>query len=231
MLSYHFIGFLTGLFGSIHCVGMCGPLQFALQGQQPWSMQSFVNKLLYQLGRVSAYTLMGVCIGTLTQFAEIQGWQQAFSLLSGSLLILLSIGYFAGRQSTAFAKWSSRFIGPLVAKVQRFAHVPGVSLLYGMTNGLLPCGMVYLALVSSLNADSFAGTVGYMAAFGLGTVPLMLLLSSSTFLPFKLPKLRFQKLLPILFLIMGCWFILRGANLGIPYLSPFLHLDGAAHCK
>src|SRR5690606_12610000 len=101
----------------------------------------------------------------------------------------------------------------------------------GMLNGLLPCGMVYLALASALSSGSLLNGAQFMVLFGLGTLPLMLTAGvAGSFIKNRL-KLRFTAWLPALFLVMGCWFVLRGANLDIPFLSPLLYPEGAIHCK
>ncbi|WP_306429488.1 sulfite exporter TauE/SafE family protein [Sphingobacterium sp. E70] len=89
--------------------------------------------------------------------------------------------------------------------------------------------MVYMALMSAMNADSSQQSFLFMLCFGLGTIPLLFLFSflgnfSRSF------KISFSKWIPVLYFLLGIWFILRGANLDIPYLSPLIHIDGAINC-
>jgi uncharacterized protein len=83
--------------------------------------------------------------------------------------------------------------------------------------------------MSAMNADSPQQSFLFMLCFGVGTLPLLFLSSFLGHLPGFL-KLRFSKWMPILYLVLGIWFILRGANLNIPYLSPLIYIDGAINC-
>ena len=90
----------------------------------------------------------------------------------------------------------------------------------GFLNGFLPCGLVYTALFGALTMGNLWGSIGYMTAFGMGTIPLMLLLVLlGDFLPVALRR-QLNQWLPIVVIIVGILFILRGLGLGIAYLSP-----------
>src|SRR5690606_41904387 len=80
-------------------------------------------------------------------------------------------------------------------------------------NGVLPCGMVYMALASAMNADGVGNSLMFMLLFGLGTLPLMLLFSFAAHIPRRFMKGKFTYLMTFLYIFMGIWFILRGANL------------------
>jgi sulfite exporter TauE/SafE len=98
-------------------------------------------------------------------------------------------------------------------------------LLVGILNGLLPCGVVYIALTGALATGSALTGMGYMALFGLGTLPLMLTIS----LAGNMVSLSFRKTLgkltPYVMIFFATLLILRGLNLGIPYISPKLSND------
>jgi len=97
-----------------------------------------------------------------------------------------------------------------------------------MLNGLLPCGLVYVAGAASTAVGAVWPGVGYMAAFGAGTFPLMLAISiSGKLMPFSL-RLKLQKAIPVSILIVGILLILRGLSLDVPYLSP--DLNGSPSC-
>lgn len=109
-------------------------------------------------------------------------------------------------------------------------YKPGGSFVAGIFNGLLPCGMVYMALAAALNADSVGNGGLFMLYFGIGTLPMMLTVAIiGTLLKQKI-RLNFNKWLPAMLLIMGIWFLLRGANLDIPFLSPVIYPEGAMIC-
>ena len=102
----------------------------------------------------------------------------------------------------------------------------------GMINGLLPCGLVYVAGASAASYGHPLAAMVFMAAFGLGTFPLMLALHFSGNKVSPSFRLKLQKMIPFMWGVMGVLLILRGLNLGIPYLSPhFSGLNGACpHC-
>lgn len=219
-----------GLFGSIHCAVMCGPLVFALQAGQKLSWFQILNKLLYQFGRIAVYGVLGVIVGVLGNIATFQGGQQTFSIITGLILIAFGLSYFVVKKSSKITQWQTKTIQPLARIMGKWLSRPGGSIVAGALNGLLPCGMVYMALASAMNADTVIGSVQFMVLFGLGTLPLMILFSLASSFSIKIVKIKFAQILPLLFFIMGVWFVLRGANLDIPYLSPLLNIDGAINC-
>lgn len=219
-----------GLFGSIHCAVMCGPLLIAIQGNQQISWGQTFNKLLYQMGRILTYGGLGLLLGLIGNIASVQGWQQFFSFITGIVLVLIGLSYVFAKNSAALAQFQTRAIQPFARMMGRWLYRPGGSFIAGVLNGLLPCGMVYMALVSAMNADGVGASFQFMLLFGLGTLPLMLLFSVASMWTKKMVKVRFATIMPILYLLMGIWFILRGANLDIPYLSPLLYIEGAINC-
>ena len=229
-MTYHYLAFFMGLLGSIHCAIMCGPLLLAVQVGQEISWKTTLNKLLYQLGRILTYGFLGLLLGVLGNVAAIQGWQQIFSLVTGVVLVGLGIFYIFGKSSSKLTNVQTRAIQPFARFMSKWLYRPGGSIVAGALNGLLPCGMVYMALASAVNADSLKNSFIFMLLFGLGTLPLLLVFSFAGNFPKRVFKKGFSKLLPILFLIIGVWFILRGSNLDIPYLSPLLNVEGAMNC-
>ncbi|HMZ24148.1 MAG TPA: sulfite exporter TauE/SafE family protein, partial [Saprospiraceae bacterium] len=105
---------------------------------------------------------------------------------------------------------------------------------FGMVNGLLPCGLIYLAVAAAITTGNIGGSALVMASFGLGTMPLF-----SLFLfGFNRINLSFRQkvnsFMPFLVLLTAILLILRGMNLGIPYVSPYLNVEGTTpkviHC-
>lgn len=229
-MTYNYLAFFMGLFGSVHCAVMCGPLVMALHGGHSFSWQQVINKLLYQIGRISAYAALGALLGFIGNVAAFRGWQQGVSIFTGILLILFGMMYLFGQNSPKLAQWQTKAIQPLVRLMSKWLYKPGGSIIAGLFNGILPCGMVYMALASAMNTDSLLGGAQFMLFFGFGTLPLMIIFSIASAYSTKIIKVKFSKILPLLFLIMGLWFILRGANLNIPYLSPLIHVEGALNC-
>ncbi|QBR12739.1 sulfite exporter TauE/SafE family protein [Sphingobacterium sp. CZ-2] len=229
-MTYHYLAFFMGLLGSIHCAVMCGPLLLAVQAGQQVSWKTTFNKLLYQFGRILTYGLLGLFLGLIGNVAAVQGWQQVFSLVTGLILFSIGLFYMFGKSSSQLAAFQTKAIQPFAKFMGKWLYRPGGSFVAGVLNGVLPCGMVYMALASAVNADSMLNSFLFMILFGLGTLPLLLLFSFAGNFPRRIFKKGFSSVLPVLFLLMGMWFILRGANLDIPYLSPLLHVDGALNC-
>jgi len=217
-----------GLVGSLHCAGMCGPLALALPhaGNRPAGY--FAGRAAYNLGRIVTYCLLGFIFGLLGKTLLLAGVQRWLSIALG---VMLLIGLFASRK---LALW--RPIGVLVEQLKsRMAvllrrHSFDALLVLGLLNGLLPCGLVYVACAgATATGDLFRGAL-YMLAFGVGTVPMMLAISlSGKLVPFSL-RLKLLKVVPVAVFLLASILILRGMELGIPYLSPVLSGDGASCC-
>ena len=224
-------GFLFGLLGSFHCVGMCGAIALALPGAAGASpLRYAAGRLLYNLGRVSTYATLGAGAGLVGQSLRLAGVQQSLSIASGVLILLLV---------AVPERYSARLAGMLgfgrpLAWVKttlgRLFQQSSLPALYatGVLNGLLPCGLVYLALAGALSAPGVAGAAAYMALFGLGTLPLMLGLSLSGRLVPLAWRGRMRQAVPYAASGLAVLFIVRGLGLGIPYLSPQLSAPTAA---
>lgn len=221
--------FYIGLFGSVHCIGMCGPLAFAIPVSHSQWWRVIADKLVYNFGRLVSYTLLGFLIGLLGRQLWLAGLQQDVSIVSGLLIIA------AGLSRLMKARFGqSRFLSVLFSPVQRtlaFAlnHHYG-HLVVGILNGFLPCGFVYLALAGAVNTSSPIASAQYMFWFGAGTFPLMLLATVGSGYIGPVFRRRVNKGIPVLMIFLGCWFLLRGLSLDIPYLSPARQQHGVAIC-
>ncbi|MGV3760988.1 sulfite exporter TauE/SafE family protein [Parapedobacter sp.] len=230
-MSYLTLAFFMGLFGSLHCVAMCGPLVLAFatgHGKRPW--RTLADTVLYQVGRVGMYGLFGLAMGAVGHLFEIKGWQQGITLITGGLLVGVGLFSLFGRHSSRWVRLQQRFVTPLTRWVGYWLYRPGGHLIVGMLNGLLPCGMVYMVLAAALSADSMPGSGLFMLSFGLGTWPAMLAVALMGHFAKTRIKFNFAFWLPIISIMMGSWFLLRGANLDIPYLSPLIYPKGAIIC-
>ena len=211
--------------GSFHCVGMCGPIVLAVPGK------SIFSKLLYNLGRAITYAIMGLVIGIIGEGFSLAGYQQTLSIMVGvtMLLIVLFTRYkhFDLPLSGSISKlwiFSKNRLTPLFKSEALFAPF-----LIGLINGLLPCGLVYAAIFAAVAMGGMLESSLYMILFGLGTAPLLIALS--IFGNFLTPALRnkFNKAVPYMLGVVAVLIILRGLNLGIPYVSP--KMDGDNHGK
>ena len=216
------LAFSLGLIGSLHCVGMCGPIALLLPLQRQRKAFRWIQLGAYFFGKTLAYTLMGLLFGIVGEGLFIAEYQQEFSILAG--LVMIGMGLFSllhislkGLQNPllkGFALLKSALGRQLTKKTL------SSSLFIGFLNGFLPCGLVYTALFGALAMGNLWDSMGYMTAFGLGTIPLMLLLVVlGDFLPVGLRR-QLNQWLPMVVIVVGILFVLRGLGLGIPYLSP-----------
>jgi len=228
-MSNNSVAFFIGLFGSVHCIGMCGPLALSVPSFQIkwWLIVS--DKLLYNIGRVITYSFLGLLIGLMGRQLWLAGMQQGVSLFSGMLIIMAG---FSRLFKIRFGQ--SSIMSKLLLPVNRLLgyalkHKAG-HLIVGILNGFLPCGFVYLALVGAINTTSPVAAAQYMFWFGAGTFPLMLLATIGSGFMEPSVRRRINRIMPYLMVCLGFWFILRGLNLDIPYLSPKIETSGISVC-
>ena len=216
------IGFLVGLLGSVHCIGMCGPLVMALPISQKNNFQKITAISLYHFGKITSYAFLGVVFGLFGSQLPLFGLQQNLSIIIGVSMLIYVLYVFVLKSSRIqFGRFN--YLNQLIVKGLGyfFKSKSLISFLwFGMLNGVLPCFLFYLALTSALATQNIIEGGLLMAFFGLGTMPaLMMVTIGGQFLNFNYRR-RIQKLLPVFILGMGLLLILRGLNLGIPYISP-----------
>ncbi|MET4082856.1 sulfite exporter TauE/SafE [Pedobacter sp. UYP30] len=214
------LAFLMGLFGSLHCAVMCGPIMLSM----PFKKQSYFDAgfqlLLYQVGRILIYTLLGIVVGALGNSLKVFSDQKTLSISIGIVLIAFTALQFSKSYKNRFSKIQLKALNPISKLMGKVFALKMWGLFAGMLNGLIPCGMVYLALATALNTGSTISGATFMFLFGLGTAPLMMMISLGGIYLKKYIHFNTNKLIPWFMLIMGVIFILRAADLGIPFLSP-----------
>jgi sulfite exporter TauE/SafE len=218
-------GLILGLLGSLHCVGMCGPIAFLLPVSRDNHSLRLVQIGSYHLGRFTAYGLLGLVFGFLGKGLSLFGAQQYLSIIAGVLLLLT----VAIPQRILFKHSLSKPLALAIGKLKSAlgqalkSKRPDTFLTLGLLNGFLPCGLVYMAVFGSLAlANPWQGSL-YMVLFGLGTLPLMTgAIYAGNFLN-KTIQLKIRKAIPVMVALIACLFILRGLGLGIPYVSPKLN--------
>ena len=222
------IAFLLGLAGSLHCAGMCGPLALAVPPTGTSASGFFLGRIAYNLGRVSTYCLLGLLFGSVGHRLVLAGFQRSVSIALGATLIVGLAVSKRGFLSIPITVLVSRLKSPMAGLLRRPSF--GSVAILGLLNGLLPCGLVYVAGAGAAATGRLFGAVGYMAAFGAGTVPMLLAISvSGNLVSFQLRR-KLHKAIPISVCLLGTLLILRGLSLGIPYLSPDLS-TGASCCQ
>ncbi|MDX1477919.1 MAG: sulfite exporter TauE/SafE family protein [Saprospiraceae bacterium] len=211
--------FTIGLLGSLHCVGMCGPIAMAMpyQGTTRWA--TGLNILRYHLGRILTYALLGGLIGLLGRGLFLAGLQQGFSIGAGVLLLIAAIFSFRATTNRVMSiPVVDRWLFTLKSALGRLLHRPSGSslVMVGMLNGLLPCGLVYVAIVGAVSTGSPALGMGYMALFGLGTVPLLLVASVAGTIANINLRNRLRQLVPVFLVVFAVLLIMRGMQFDVP---------------
>ena len=213
---------IFGLLGSFHCVGMCGPIAFLLPLDRESNLKKSLQLASYHVGRLLTYGTLGLLFGFLGRRLDLFGWQQYISIAIGILMIafvLVPSKALARYNGSVFMyRWVGKVKSALGKQLKKKSN--DSFFIIGFLNGFLPCGLVYMALFGSVAAGgSFEGSL-YMVFFGLGTIPLMTTASYlGNFLTTSVRQ-KVLKAIPVVVMIVGIWFIIRGLGLGIPYLSP-----------
>lgn len=213
---------IFGLLGSFHCVGMCGPIAFLLPVDHHNQVKKLGQIFLYHIGRIVAYSFIGLLFGLIGKSLNLFGMQQQLSIIIGILMLVVIFV-----PQNVFNKYNfSKPIFRVIAKVKSALgaelkkKTPDTFLTIGLLNGFLPCGLVYVAVFGAIATGSALQGSLYMAMFGLGTIPLMTsAIYLGNFLNVQMRQ-RIRKAIPAFVVVIACLFIVRGLGLGIPYLSP-----------
>jgi sulfite exporter TauE/SafE len=214
--------FFIGLFGSLHCVGMCGPIAIALPIPNSNNLSFVAGRLLYNVGRVFTYSFLGAIFGLLGSRLVISGFQQSVSIGLGIAIVVVVL--IPPKYKAIITQHSiiQKITLPLKSGISNLFKQGTFSAMFliGLLNGLLPCGLVYVALAGAIaSGNAISGTI-VMIIFGLGTIPIMF--AATIFGKFINLNIRrkISKAIPVFALVLGLLFIVRGMGLGIPYLSP-----------
>lgn len=224
-LTFLLPGLLLGFLGSFHCVGMCGPIALTLPVMHLDGLRKFAGILLYNAGRTTTYLLLGLLSGWLGQRFFIGGLQQWLSIILGLLLLTLLCWQYVLRrplpQIPFFQRHVKSLLGRLLAR-QRFSTLYTI----GFLNGLLPCGLVYIGITGAIATGTAWKGGLFMAAFGAGTIPAMAAVSWFS----QLLRIHIHRFIPIAIGMVALLLIVRGMNLGIPYISPELKEKRVSCC-
>lgn len=217
-------GFVLGILGSFHCLGMCGPIAIAIPHRSTTKLSVAAESLVYNFGRVVTYTLMGLLLGMFGAPLRLAGFQEYVSIATGVVMLLILIiprKYYQGINDYRIL---NRLVSKLKNKFQQFFKSKSILSLFtlGLLNGLLPCGLVYIALAGSFASGGVVESGLYMAAFGFGTVPMMAALYFSKNLLSINFRTKLTKSIPYGVAVVAILMILRGMSLGIPLISPQL---------
>jgi len=213
--------FLLGVLGSLHCVSMCGPIVLALPKYQHQPLLLLINRLLYNTGRIVTYSLMGLIVGFVGEGFGWTGLQQSISIVAGSLIIVFSIFSFPAisryfrNKTLIINQWVKQALGKYLKEKRTFG-----AFMVGFANGFLPCGLVYLAIGGALAMGGAFDGLLYMTIFGAGTSIAMLSLGILGNYVGRRFNASFNRFIPYFAFCFGVLLVLRGMDLGIPYVSP-----------
>ena len=221
MNTFVITGFILGLTSSLHCIGMCGPIAMAVPVNRKNSWTILLGLLQFNSGRILTYALLGLLIGGIGLTIQTFGLLQWLSIISGVALILYAWRKWFG--NTFSAKLPSLNVNGFVSKgigtVLR-SKLPFKLPVLGMLNGLLPCGMVFVALMNALLTGTQSSSSFAMIAFGLGTLPSMMAVGFAAGKITGALRIKLNAAVPYMLTLVGFLIILRGMNLGIPFISP-----------
>lgn len=233
MILIFIAGVTLGFASSFHCVGMCGPIALAVPVNRQNKLSHILSLVLYHFGKTSTYVIIGLTSGFIGKIFYINSLQQLLSILLGTLILLgVILPYFIHPSA-----YTPKFIQRAYNQIrQTFSDILNkrsyqAILSIGLLNGLLPCGMVYMAAAGSAATGGIVQGAIFMIGFGLATAPALLALQFFSFLKNQRFKLLLRKSYPYIISSMAILLILRGLNLGIPYISPSIdHHSGMAAC-
>lgn len=217
-----------GLLGSMHCVGMCGPITLAVPFSGSGMKRTF-GILTYNTGRITTYGLLGILFGLFGTGLKLAGALQVLSIVFGVVMLLFLVVPGIMQKFVPSTLWYVRFNNFVKQKMQRLFQRKGGTALFtlGALNGLLPCGLIFIALATAVASGSVTDGAIFMLIFGLGTFPAMVIVP----LLGSLLKSRFsttlKKSMVYITAIVAVLMIVRGMNLDIPYLSPKVSSDHA----
>jgi hypothetical protein len=221
--------FILGLAGSAHCAGMCGPLALALPRLEGGVWRHAAGRLAHNAGRLTTYGLLGLVFGLVGRSLALAGVQRWVSVGLGTALLA---GVLAARVDLFRLPMfgGGHWWKAAMSRLMRRRGITALGLL-GALNGLLPCGLVYVACFAAAALGDLRSAVEYMLVFGLGTVPAMLGIGLAGAAIQGPLRLRLQKAIPYCLGLVAVLLILRGLGLGIPYVSPDLTAStGKAAC-
>jgi uncharacterized protein len=212
------LGLTIGFAGSLHCIGMCGPLMTAMHlgGSLPPR-----RAIVYHIGRTIGYGILGLFMGLLGYSLRFALTQQWIALVIG---VTLMLGWLIPIKKNLPIPWITSRIhlwrqkGMRLWKTNRWDITIGAGILHAW----LPCGLVYTALATSVLMPSTTATIVFMMLFGLANTPALWFSGSLMHFLRKTLGQKRQRHIQWTLMALALLLMLRGAGLGIPYISPQL---------
>lgn len=215
--------FVTGLFTSIHCISMCGAINlYASASKEDAKIKRLKNPLLYNIGRLVSYTILGGIIGGIGKVFSINYVVQNIIILIASIFMLVMSLSMLGIIT----------IDSKIKKCGCFKIKTKNPFIIGILNGFMPCGPLQAMQIYALSTASiFYGAIS-MFLFCLGTIPLMLFFGSFINLCKGKAKVIINKIASVLILILSILMLNRAlVGFGIDINSIFLKTENAQYVK
>jgi len=212
------LGFASGF----HCIGMCGPIALSMGLTRYQQTNFYLQNITYQLGRIVTYSLLGAILGIVGEGFEMAGFQRILTIIIGILLIIMSLFSFGKRDFASKIPFINKILLKLKINLGAILQKSDYRsrFITGLLNGFLPCGMVYMALTASMVSGGVLQGAIFMGLFGLGTFPFMFAVVLFGNIMSHAFRIKILKIIPVFMVILGGLFVLRGMEIGIPYLSP-----------
>jgi len=195
---------IMGLAGSLHCAGMCSPLAMAMTRNKPF----LLSNILYNSGRIFSYALLGTLAAAFGSALHLNSYEQILSIALGCIFVIAGSSIrnmripFFDRGITSFTSYLKKGFG--IISNQKFGHT---LFILGMLNGMLPCGLTYLALSACLILPSANDGFLFMLFCGIGTWPVMI--GSVKLLSYLKTSFSLSRLSKIALIFVGCTLLLR----------------------
>lgn len=217
MFEVVFPSLMLGLAGSLHCVGMCGPIALAMAPDARARRAMALQALTYNAGRVLTYALLGGLFGLFGKGLAVAGMQQILSVVAGFLMLGMAVFVFNFEDRFLKINVFYRFANAVKLRLGRLLRsgATGSSFGIGLLNGFLPCGMVYAAIAGAVTTASAGEGALFMVMFGVGTVPLMLGVSLAGTTLKQRTRRQLRQVRPALLVLAGAVLIYRGLNLDL----------------
>ena len=198
--------FVIGLIGSLHCIGMCGPLMITFTDRT--GVRAYLSFLIYHASRIAVYALIGVLFGLIGTSLELIQLQRFGVILIGVMIIIV-YGFPKIRNSIEAKYYRSTFYQWIKTRFTSHYHSRLRWMAAGVVNGFLPCGLIYLAAAGAILTINMGESMLFMIFFGLGTLPGLALVGV---IRNRLPNLfrNASKTITMFALLAGGLLIIRG---------------------
>jgi uncharacterized protein len=211
--------FILAFAGSLHCLGMCSPLAMSVTNM---SSTVILNRIVYNTGRIVTYGVMGSAVASLGLALPLFRYQNMVSILIGIGLLVLGLTGISGIRIPFITSLLGRFSTLLKTYFGKFLQRKnsGAIFMMGTLNGLLPCGLSFLAFTYCLTLSGPLDGFAFMIVFGLGTLPVMLGLTSIFSLAVKRFHLNMKKITTGMLILSGMLLIARVFIVHLPHNEP-----------